>query len=68
MAQLRTMALVFGLSLLGSFITVMTVHYLLPFDPFDPEPLINYRVLFVIVFFVIWGAVSIARVYASRES
>ena len=68
MVRVRRLALVFGLALLGTFITVMTVHYLLPFDPFDPEPLINYRVLFAIVFVVICGALGIAYVIASRES
>ena len=68
MARVRQLALVFGLSLLGTFITVMTVHYLLPFDPLEPEPLINYRLLFAIVFLVIYGAVSITYAIASRES
>ena len=68
MARVRQLALIVGLGLLGSFITVMVVHYLLPFDPFDPEPIINYRVLFAIVFVVMCGALSITHVIGRRES
>ena len=68
MARLRQFALVIGLGLLGSFITVMSVHYLLPIDPLNPEPLIDHRLLFVIVFVVICGALSITNVVARRES
>ena len=68
MARVRQLALIVGLALLGTFITVMTVHYMLPFDPLDPEPLINHRVLFAIVFVVICGALGITYVIANRES
>ena len=68
MARVRQLALIVGLALLGTFITVMTVHYMLPFDPLEPEPLINHRVLFAIVFVVICGALGITYVIASRES
>lgn len=68
MTRLRHLALVIGLGLLGSFITVMTVHFLLPFDPLDPEPLINHRLLFAIVFVVTCGALSITDVIARREA
>ena len=68
MVRLRQLTLVVGLGLLGTFITVMAVHYLLPIDPLDPEPLINYRVLFAIVFIVIGGALGIATRIVSRES
>ncbi len=68
MARVRQLALIVGLALLGTFITVMTVHYMLPFDPLEPEPLINHRVLFAIVFVVICGALGITYVIARRES
>ena len=68
MARVRQLALIVGLALLGTFITVMTVHYMLPFDPLDPEPLINHRVLFAIVFVVICGSLGITYVIANRES
>ena len=68
MVRVRQIALVVGLGLLGSFITVMVVHYLRPFDPLDPEPTINYRVLFAIVFVVICGTLSIANIAGRRES
>lgn len=68
MARTRQLALVFGLGLLGTFITVMTVNYLLPFDPLNPEPLINHRLLFAVVFVVISSALGITYVVASRKS
>lgn len=68
MARLRHLALVVGLGFLGSFITVMCVHFLLPIDPLNPEPLINHRLLFAIVFVVICGVLSITLVVGRRES
>lgn len=68
MVRLRQVALVFGLGLLATFITVMVVHYLLPVDVFNPEPIINFRVLFAIVFVVICGALGITYVAGHRES
>ena len=68
MNRARQLALLIGLSLLGSFITVMIVHYMLPFDPFTTEPLINYRILFVTVVVVIGSALSITHVAARRTA
>ena len=68
MIRVRQLALILGLGLLGSFITVSSVQFLLPFDPLEPEPLIDHRLLFAIVFVVICGALSIANVVGRRES
>ena len=67
MARLRLVALVAGLGLLGSSITVMAVHYLLPIDPLEPDPLINHRVLFAIVFVVICSTLTVTYRVAQRE-
>ncbi len=61
MDRARRIALTLGLALLGAFITVMTVHYLLPFDPFNTDASINFHLLFVIVFVVIFGIATIAH-------
>ncbi|MYD44657.1 MAG: hypothetical protein F4W90_12320 [Gammaproteobacteria bacterium] len=62
----RRIALLGGLALLGSFIAVMAVHFLLPVDPLNAEPLINYRVLFIIVFITFVLALTITQVLARR--
>ncbi|MCE2407455.1 MAG: hypothetical protein J4G19_08135 [Pseudomonadales bacterium] len=68
MARARQLALILGLAMLVSFITVMTVHYLLPVDPLNPEPVINYRALFAIVFVVMCGALGVSHAVARRET
>ena len=68
MSRVRQLALVLGLGLLGSFVVVMVVHYLLPVDPLRIEPLVNFRLLFAIVFLVMCSALQISFVVARRES
>lgn len=64
----RSIALVLGLALLGTFIVVMTVHYLLPLDPLNPEPQINYRALFAAAFVTLTVALGITHLVSRRSS
>ena len=66
--RVRRLALIVGFALLGTFITVMTVHYMLPMDPLEPAALIDYRTLFGVVFVVICGLVGIAHTVGQRQA
>lgn len=68
MARVRQLALILGLGLFGAFMTTMTVNYMLPFDPLNPEPLIDHHLLFAVVFVFICSALGITYAIASRES
>ena len=65
--RVRRFALDVGLSLLGTFAIVMAVHFMLPMDPLDPEPLISYRLLFAIVFVVIVASITITHSASRRQ-
>ena len=66
MQRVREIALIVGLSLLGTFAIVMGVYLLLPMDPLNPEPLINYRAVFAIVFVVMIAALTISHRFGNR--
>lgn len=59
---LLSQALVLGLSLLGAFLTAWIVSLLLPIDPINPAPTVNYTYLFIgsFVVFVVFLEVALA--------
>ena len=63
---LRLVFLVGGLSLFGAFAIVMTVYYLLPFDPMRTEPLIQFGFLFWAAF-IAFGITLLIGLKASKR-